>query len=127
MYFELAQQAQHTGTETYTAAFALKEQGDRYDVRAAFVQYEIRPERVTLVWERYREDGVLGPWHRVGYRPRGAFSAFVGPRVLKDGSTSDSQSGVVEVFGYHNKLTDYAASFPHLEQMIEELEKQLPQ
>jgi hypothetical protein len=47
---------------------------------------------------------------------------------MKDGSTStsDKQRGMVEVFRSETRLTDYAASFPHLEQLIEELEGNLP-
>jgi len=127
MYFEKASSPQHTGTETYSVTFTIKEQDDLYDVRGFGVQFTIRPETVTLVWERYRDDGVLAPWRRVGYRPRGAFSAFMGPRVLKDDTTSDKQTGIVEVWGYKQQLSTYAASLPHLELMIEELEKQLPQ
>lgn len=130
MHFEMVGTPHHNGVETYRVAMALKDHGDRYDVKGAFVQFTIRPETVTLVWERDLVDGVTSSWQRVGYRPRGAFSAFVGPRVLKDGTTSDMQEAMVEVWvgvvGKPERLTDYAASFPHLEQMIAELEKSLP-
>lgn len=130
MHFEMVGTPHHNGVETYRVTMALKDHGDWYDVKGAFVQFTIRPETVTLVWERDRVGDVLSSWQRVGYRARGPFSAFTGPRVLKDGTTSDMQEAMVEVWGGRwgkpHRLTDYAASFPHLEQMIEELEKNLP-
>lgn len=126
MYFEKATRPVHNRDETYRVTFTLKEADDLYDVKGFGVQFTIRPETVTLVWERWKDGDHMVPWRRVGYRPRGAFSAFKGPRVLKNGDTTDKQEGVAEVFG-HRGLTDYARTFPHLEQMIEELESQLPE
>lgn len=131
MYFDLKSRATHRVQEQYKISFVMKEGDDLYDVRAAFVQYTIRPGIVTLVWEREALDGVKTPWQRVGYRPREEFSSIAGGRVLKDDSvsTSDKQRGFVEVFQSRDlggPLTQYADSLPHLEQMIAELEKNLP-
>lgn len=126
MYFEKESGPHHSGTETYSVTFSLKEQDDLYDTRGFGVQFTFRPEKVTLVWERDRNNSGYEPWRRVGYWARGPWSGIAGPRVLKDGSTSDKQQGVAQVFASYGKLSEYAASLPHLEQMIEELEKQLP-
>lgn len=127
MHYEKTRHPEHSGTESFMVTLALKEQDDLYDVRGTFVRFTIHPETVTLVWERRMQQGVCGEWRRVGYRPRGPFSAFEGPRVMKDGSlsTSDRQRAVVEVFS-GSGLTAYAATLPHLEQLIAELEKNLP-
>ena len=125
MYFAKKGTPHHDGAETYRVTFVLKESGDQHDVRGAFVQFTIRPETVTLVWERWMQNGVLSEWRRVGNRPRGAFSAFEGPRVMKDGSTSDKQRGVAEVFGARG-LSAYAASFPDLQKIIDAVESDLP-
>lgn len=125
MYFEKAAHPSHTRVETYRVTFFLKETDDLYDVQGFGVQFTIRPETLTLVWERWKDGDHMVPWRRVRHRPRGVFSAFKGPRVLKNGDTTDKQEGVADVFGYEG-LSAYARTFPQLEQMIEELEKNLP-
>lgn len=128
MYLEKSAHPKHTGTERYGVEFEIKESGNQFDVKGAYVKYKIRPETVLLAWERLRRDNGYGPWRRrtVG---GGGGSRIVGPRVLKDDSTSDRFSTYVDVFATSDvggPLTTYAASLPHLEQMIAELEKNLP-
>lgn len=127
MHFELRDRAQHTGTEEYQVSFVITEQHDLYDVRGFGVQFKIRPEIATLVWERFLSGGTYGPWRRVHWS---RVSAIKGPRVLKSGGTTDKQQGVVKVFvsaDLGGRLSDYASGLPHLQQMIEELERNLPQ
>jgi hypothetical protein len=128
MYFELDSRARHTGTERYTVTYRLREQDDLYDVKGAFVQYTIRPETVRLTWERTHTDGVPTPWWRLmSYHGYG--SRITGPRVLKSGGTSDTQDSYVDVFRREelgSPLTEYAASLPHLQQMIDDAEHHLP-
>jgi hypothetical protein len=122
MYFETDERPKHYGTETYRVSFLFKEQDDLYDVKGMYVQFTIRPEQVVLRWERERGQFGYGPWVRARSN-----SLINGSRVLKDGSLG-VQTSIVEVFASKElggKLTQYAASLPHLEQMIEELEKKL--
>jgi hypothetical protein len=128
MYFEKSTHPSYTGTERYALVFPFKEQGDLYDVKGNHVQYTIRPDRVVLIWERTHRDGHFSPWKRRVYGLPGTGSRIIGPRVLKDG-LSDKQEAYVDVFRDEEvggRLTEYAASLPHLEQMITELESKLP-
>lgn len=130
MYFEKSETDKHTGVETLVKTFEIREQDDLYDVRGAFVRFEIRPDTVTLVWERYGDGGTWGPWRRVSYGPRGPFSAVSGGWVLANGSVSDKQRAVVEPYvdgKVGGELTAYAKSLPGLADLIERLEKTLPQ
>jgi hypothetical protein len=124
MFFELKTRPEHTGYEQYVVSFSFGEQDDLFDVKALGVQFEIRPETVTLIWERLRPTSEgYGQWRRV------TKSHISGHRVLKNGWTSDKVTGVVEVFTSSapgSPLTKYASGLPHLEQMIEDLEKNLP-
>jgi hypothetical protein len=127
MYFE-AGMPSHTGTERYAVMLGIKEQGDQYDVQGQRVEYTIRPQCVILIWERRHRDGKFTPWKRRLFGAMGSASRITGPRVLKDG-LSDKQEAYVNVFldeQVGGRLTQYAAGLPHLEQMIAELEKNLP-
>lgn len=129
MYFEKTTHPRHEGVETYREFFLLKEQDDLYDVKGFGVQFTIRPEDMTLVWERYLDGGVPGPWRRVDYRPRGAFSAIRGPRVLKNGGTTEKQDAFVLVFAdtaLGGPLSRHASSMPGLEDLVKRLEAGLP-
>lgn len=124
MYFENAKAASHCGTERYVRVFALKEQDDLYDTQGEGATFEFRPEFVVLIWERDRDNHGYGSWVR-----RAGASSIHGPRVLKSGDTSDKRRGHRPVFiteELGGPLAGYAASLPHLEQMIAELEKNLP-
>lgn len=129
MYFEKSDHPSHTGTERYVVRFQVREQDDLYDVRGDYVQYEIRPVSVLLMWERTYRDGHYTPWERRATGRAWTQSRIMGWRVLKDGTTSDKQEAYVRVFlddHLGGRLTEYAASLPHLEQMITDLEKNLP-
>lgn len=129
MYFELESHARHDGSEQYGVSFEILEQDDLYDTKGVYVNFEFRPEVVRLVWERFLKDGHYGPWQRRNLGVRGGGARIEGPRVLKGGSTSDKTKGYQPVFksaDLGGPLSEYAASLPHLEQMIEELEKNLP-
>lgn len=129
MYFEKAKTPSHSGTERYAVTFALKEQDDLYDTQGVYVKFEFRPEFVVLIWERDRDNRGYGSWMRKAFGVRGGGSRIQGPRVLKDGSLSDKQQGYQPVFlteELGGPLSGYATSLPHLEQMIDELEKNLP-
>lgn len=129
MYFEKAKTPSHSGTERYTVTFALKEQDDLYDTKGVYVEFEFRPEFVVLVWERDRDNHGYGSWVRKAYGVRSSGSRVLGPRVLKNGGTSDRQQGYQPVFlteELGGPLSGYASSLPHLGQMIAELEKNLP-
>jgi len=126
MYFERPQPPVYRGSERYVVELEIREAGDAYDVKGTYVQFKIRPERVLLVWERYRTNEYWGEWkRRSSFRGGAKISGF---RVLKDGTTG-TQESYAELWGNGptgEPLTTYAKSLPHLEQLVAELEKNLP-
>lgn len=115
---------QHVGTETYRVRFTLS--GDdidagKYDVPGAYVQFNIRPQRVEMAWIR----SLGGEWARRDSFRNG--SQIRGCRVLRSNQTGEQESHV-EVWRSTTRglLTDYAQSLPGLAERIAEIESQLP-
>ena len=131
MQYESRNHAQHTGSEQFAVSFNIAEKGALYDVKGTFVNFTIRPDTVTLVWERHRKNEGWGPWRRSNYRMKGAFSCVSGGRVLKNDSVSHIQRSFAEVFKTSQvggELTDYAKSLPGFPALVDMLETaKLPQ
>lgn len=118
MHFERLSHPEHAGRETYAVTYALKNQDDLYDVQGDYVKFTIRPEMLTLHWERY-----LGsPWRIFdGY---GHGTRISGRRVLKSGDLGD-QVGYVSLF-WQDELNEYAKSIPGLADLVAKAKSQLP-
>lgn len=115
----------HEGKETYQVSFALSGEdvdAGKHDVTGSYVQFTIRPNRVTLVWERV----LNGEWTRQSSFRGG--SQIRGRRVLQSGTMGEQES-YVEVWRYAERgvLTDYALSLPGLADRVAEIEKALPE
>lgn len=122
MYLDLKERSQHTGRETFGVEFEIREQDDLYDHPGLYVKFEFRPETVRLLWERRLENGTRTPWERKFMGVRADGSCVTGPRVLKNGSLSDSQTGYWAVFEQREvggTLTKYALLLPTLAETVE--------